>query len=67
MTNKLYEIQKKALEKSIKLRELSYDDTISFEKQEEIRKQQDDAYKKYNFIKNLRSSMLKGGAKCQEK
>lgn len=67
MTNKLYEIQKKALEKSIKLRELSYDDTISFEKQEEIRKQQDDAYKKYNFIKNLRSSMSNGGIKCQEK
>ena len=58
-TNKLYEYQKEQLKKSARLRELAYDDRLKFDKQEEIRKEQDEAYKKYNFIKNLRGAMKK--------
>ena len=57
--NKLYEYQKEQLKKSIRLRELAYDDRLKFDKQEEIRKEQDEVYKKYNFIKNLRGAMKK--------
>lgn len=57
--NKLYEYQKEQLKKSARLRELALDDKTPQNKIEEIRKEQDDAYKKYNFIKNLRGAMKK--------
>ena len=57
--NKLYEYQKEQLKKSARLRELAYDDRLKFDKQEEIRKEQDEAYKKYNFIKDFRKAINK--------
>lgn len=57
--NKLYEYQKEQHNKSVRLRELAYDDRLKFDKQEEMRKEQDEAYKKYNFVKNLRRAMKK--------
>lgn len=57
--NKLYEYQKEQLKKSSRLRELAYDDRLKYDKQEELRKEQDEAYKKYNFIKDFRKAINK--------
>ena len=53
----LYEKEKKELEKSIRLRDLSHDGKLSYEKQREICKEQDEAYKKFNFVKCLRKAL----------
>ena len=57
--NKLYEYQKEQHNKSVKLRQLAFDDKIPQNRVDELRKKQDEAYKKYNFIKNLRGAMKK--------
>ena len=57
--NKLYEYQKKQQKNTTKLRELALDDRISQDKIDELRKEQKEAYDKYNFIKNLRGAMKK--------
>lgn len=57
--NKLYEYQKKQQKNATKLRELALDDRISQDKIEELRKEQDEAYKKYNFIKDFRKAINK--------
>ena len=53
----LYEKEKKELEKSIRLRDLSHDGKLSYEKQRQICKEQDEAYKKFNFVKGLRKAL----------
>lgn len=57
--NKLYEYQKKQQKNATKLRELALDYRISQDKIDELRKEQKEAYNKYNFIKNLRGAMKK--------
>lgn len=57
--NKLYEYQKEQHNKSVRLRELAIDDKTPRDKINQLRKEQDEAYKKYNFIKNLRGAMKK--------
>lgn len=57
--NKLYEYQKKQQKNATKLRELALDDRISRDKIDELRKEQDEAYKKYNFIKDFRKAINK--------
>lgn len=57
--NKLYEYQKEQHKKAVRLRELAIDDRTPRDIITELRKEQDDAYKKYNFIKNLRGAMKK--------
>lgn len=57
--NKLYEYQKEQHEKSVKLRQLAIDERTPRDKATELQKEQDEAYKKYNFIKNLRGAMKK--------
>lgn len=57
--NKLYEYQKDQLKKSARLRELAYDDRISQNKIDELRKEQKEAYDKYNFIKDFRKAINK--------
>lgn len=57
--NKLYEYQKKQHKKAVKLRELAFDEKTNQNIIYELRKEQDEAYKKYNFIKNLRGAMKK--------
>lgn len=57
--NKLYEYQKEQHKKAVRLRELAIDDRTPRDKATELRKEQDEAYKKYNFIKNLRGAMKK--------
>lgn len=57
--NKLYEYQKEQHEKSAKLRQLAIGERTPRDKATELRKKQDEAYKKYNFIKNLRGAMKK--------
>ena len=57
--NKLYEYQKEQHNKSVRLRELAIDERTPRDKITELRKEQKEAYKKYNFIKNLRGAMKK--------
>ena len=57
--NKLYEYQKEQHKKSVRLRELAFNDKIPQDRVDELRKEQDEAYKKYNFIKILRGAMKK--------
>lgn len=52
-------IKKKQQKNATKLRELALDDRISQDKIDELRKEQKEAYDKYNFIKNLRGAMKK--------
>lgn len=53
----LYDYLKKLLEISIKLNELSKSDEISYEKAVELRKQHQEAYKKWVFYKNLQATI----------
>lgn len=57
--NKLYEYQKKQQKNATKLRELALDDRISQDKIDELRKEQKEAYDKYNFIKDFRKAINK--------
>lgn len=57
--DKLYKKQKEELKKSVNLRQLAIDKSISKEKSDEIRKKQDEAFKKYNFIKDFRKAVNK--------
>ena len=57
--NKLYEYQKKQQKNATKLRELALDDRISQDKIDELRKEQKEAYNKYNFIKDFRKAINK--------
>ena len=57
--NKLYEYQKEQHEKLAKLRQLAIDERTPRDKVTKLRKEQDEAYKKYNFIKILRGAMKK--------
>lgn len=57
--NKLYEYQKKQQKNVTKLRELALDDRISQDKIDELRKEQKEAYDKYNFIKYFRKAINK--------
>ena len=52
-------IKKKQQKNATKLRELALDDRISRDKIDELRKKQDEAYKKYNFIKDFRKAINK--------
>ena len=53
----LYDYLKKLLEISIKLNELSKSDKISYEKAVELRKQHQEADKKWVFYKNLQTTI----------
>ena len=53
----LYDYLKKLLEISIKFNELSKSDEISYEKAVELRKQHQEAYKKWVFYKNLQATI----------
>ena len=53
----LYDYLKKLLEISINLNELSKSDKISYEKAVELRKQHQEAYKKWVFYKNLQTTI----------
>ena len=57
--DKLYEYQKREQKKATILRELALDDKLNIEKTREIRKQQQESYDKYNFIKDLRKAIEK--------
>ena len=58
----LYDYLKKLLEISIALSELSHSNNVSYEKSIELRKQHEEAYKKWLFYKNLQKTMNK---KCK--
>ena len=53
----LYDYLKKLLKISIKLNELSKSDKISYEKAVELRKQHQEAYKKWVFYKHLQATI----------
>ena len=53
----LYDYLKKLLEISIALSELASSNNISYEKSIELRKQHEEAYKKWLFYKNLQKTM----------
>lgn len=56
--NNLRKYEKELLEKSIRLRNEGFS-SCSYEKGRKIQKEQDKAYKKYNFTKNLLKEMEK--------
>ena len=58
----LYDYLKKLLEISIALSELSHSNNVSYEKSIELRKQHEEAYKKWLFYKNLQKTM---STKCK--
>jgi len=58
----LHDYLKKLLEISIALSELSHSDNISYEKAVELRKQHEEAYKKWLFYKNLQTTI---STKCR--
>lgn len=59
----VYEEMIKSRKASVKLRNLAFDDKAGYEKQNEIRKEQDKIYNKYKFCKGLLSAMRKEGVK----
>lgn len=57
--NKLYEKQNQEYKKSVELKKFCLDDKIPKEKIDEIKKQQQEAYDKYNFVRGLRNAIEK--------
>lgn len=55
--NVIQKRMREELYKSRTLRELTFSDNISYDKGLEIRKKQDESYKRWQFYKNLNKAM----------